>query len=415
MKLYKIFLLLLVFSATAHTQTLKEIIYATLENNYNIQASLTQDRAKKSSLESVDNTYLPQVTLGVNYSRLDLDTREVQVKNTTNGFLKLDVNLYDGGRNQAIKNQKMYEYKSSVFRTTATKKETILQVITLFYQTQTILENIKVFQEKSDTLKAQYERIQIKYDINMATIDEVLKLKSEYETNQFAVEELKFQKIELMQNLNLLSNLKITSLSDSTLPKIENIEFIESENVKSLTMGIKAQDEAINIVSAITTPQFNIENTLSAYDYNDYNERLLSDLPDQQNQLMLSLTCNLYDTVSADKIEATRLEKVSSQQRVTFVKEQEKINFYVAKKKLRTQQLKIDSLKSAVKMGITVFEMIDIKYQNGLVDNITYLDALSKKTYNQALYAKALNDYEIAKANYYLSSGMNYEDALATW
>jgi hypothetical protein len=36
--------------------------------------------------------------------------------------------------------------------------------------------------------------------------------------------------------------------------------------------------------------------------------------------------------------------------------------------------------------------------------NITYLDALSKKIYNLALYKQALNDYEIAKANYYFSS-----------
>jgi len=47
-----------------------------------------------------------------------------------------------------------------------------------------------------------------------------------------------------------------------------------------------------------------------------------------------------------------------------------------------------------------------------IVDNIAYLDALSKKIYNLALYKQALNDYEIAKANYYFMSGIEYKKIL---
>jgi len=63
-------------------------------------------------------------------------------------------------------------------------------------------------------------------------------------------------------------------------------------------------------------------------------------------------------------------------------------------------------------MGDSVYDMVKIKYQNGIVDNIAYLDALSKKIYNSALYKQALNDYEIAKANYYFSSGIKYKKIL---
>lgn len=88
------------------------------------------------------------------------------------------------------------------------------------------------------------------------------------------------------------------------------------------------------------------------------------------------------------------------------------MNFDLAKQRLSTQQLKINSLKSAVKMGKSVHEIITIKYQNGIVDNITYLDALSRKVFNEALYKQALNDYEIAKANYYFNSGVDYKSVL---
>ena len=115
------------------------------------------------------------------------------------------------------------------------------------------------------------------------------------------------------------------------------------------------------------------------------------------------------------RIEVAQLEKLASQERLNFKKEQEKMNFDLAKQKLNTQQLKINSLKSAVSMGKSVYELITIKYQNGIVDNVTYLDALSKKVFNEALYKQALNNYEIAKANYYFNSGVDYRSILKKW
>ncbi len=412
MILYKKVLLLISLATVVNATTLKEIIFSTLENNNNIKASMIENQAKQKSFNSVENIYNPTATIGVNYSRLDLDTREVQVGATTNGFFKIGLNLYDGGKNQAIKNQKNHEYKASVLNTITTKKETVLQVVTLFFQIKTVTDSIKVFEEKSETLKAQYERMQIKYDIKMATIDEVLKFKSEYETNQYIVQDLKYQKINLLQNISLLSDIDVKNLDNSTLPEIQNILFKDSENIEALKIGIKAIDESINIASSVNRPQLSLNNSLNIYDYSDYNEKVLTDLPDKQNQLTLSLTYNLYDSISKDKIESVRLEKMIAKEKLTFLKKQEKINFELSKKKLATQQLKIDSLKSAVEMGQSVYDIVKIKYQNGIVDNITYLDALSKNTYNQALYKQALNDYEIAKANYYFSSGIDYKTIL---
>jgi outer membrane protein TolC len=60
--------------------------------------------------------------------------------------------LYDGGRNEAIKKQKFHEYQSSLLNTTKSKKELILQIVTLFYQAKSIDENIKALNQKANTL-----------------------------------------------------------------------------------------------------------------------------------------------------------------------------------------------------------------------------------------------------------------------
>lgn len=415
MILYKKILLLVLLASGVNATTLKDIILSTLENNDNIKAAIIENQVRQTSFNSVENIYNPTVTIGINHSRLDWDKRESQVGATTTGFLKIAADLYAGGKNIAIKKQKEYESKSSVFNTTITKKETVLQVVTLFFQIKTVTDNIKVFEEKGETLKAQYKRMKTKYDIKMVTIDEVLKLQSEYESNQYTIEDLKYQKTNLLQNLRLFANKDIKTLDNSTLPKVQNIDFKESENIEALKLGIKAIDENVKVIASINKPQLKVENSLSKFDYNDYNNNTLKDLPTQQNQLTISLSYNFFDTVSKKKIEAARLESLASKQKLTFIKKQEKMKFDLAKKKLITQRLKINSLKSAIKMGQSVYDIIKIKYNNGIVDNITYLDALSKNVYNQALYKQALNDYEIAKANYYFSSGVNYKDILKSW
>ena len=412
MKLFKKLLLISSLVVTSNATTLKEIINDTLHNNLNLKALEIQNQSLQKNYESVENIFNPSLNVGINYLQLDGDTRAVQVGSTTTAFAKFSTSLYDGGKSSAIKEQKKYEYKSAKQSTDTTKRETILKAVTLFFQTKTIQENIKVFEEKTTALEAQYKRVKIKYDIKMATIDEVLKLKSEYESTEYLIEELKYQKEELLQNLSLLTNKNITFLDDSKLPTLQNIDYKESSSVESLKLSLKAQNEVTNITSSVNLPQLKLEDSFNVYSYNDYNSKILTDLPDKQNQLMLTLSYNLFDTTSKDKIEALRLAHLASKQKLEYVKNQEKMIFNLATKKLITLQHKLNSLKSAVEMGNSVYDMVKIKYQNGIVDNIAYLDALSKKIYNIALYKQALNDYEIAKANYYFSSGKDFETFL---
>jgi len=54
--------------------------------------------------------------------------------------------------------------------------------------------------------------------------------------------------------------------------------------------------------------------------------------------------------------------------------------------------------------------MIKAKFNAGIVDQVTYLDALSEKTASEARFEKAHNDFEIAKANYYFASNNNIKE-----
>ena len=122
---------------------------------------------------------------------------------------------------------------------------------------------------------------------------------------------------------------------------------------------------------------------------------------------------NLYDTSTNAKKRSIMFAKRKAREQLKYNSEKERMLYDLARKKLRTQKAKIASARAALKMAKRVYKSAKIKYDNGMIDIITYLDALSKKTLNQALYYKALNDYEIAKANYYFVSGDNYRRVIS--
>jgi outer membrane protein TolC len=408
MKLYKILFILVFTIIHIEATSLDEIIKNTIKNNDNLKSLKNISKAKKENFNSVKNTLNPKVNIGTKYLQLGDDIRNIQVEKTTTSYIDFSLNLYDGGKSEAIKRQKKYEFESSTLDHTQNTKDIIQNIITLFFQTKTIEDTIEALSEKSKVLKAQYQRIKTKYDINMATIDEVLKLQAEYEANQYTIDELKYQREQFIQNLNILSGLKIKKLDNISLDNINNISYKESENIRSLKLDINSQNENINIASSVLKPQIKLEDSYNIYNYDNYNSTLLTDLPSNQNQLMFLVSLNIFDTTTKSKIESSKLTKQALKQKLNYEIKQEKMLFNLAKQKLITQKSKIKSLKSAVDMSNSVYDIIKVKYQNGVVDNITFLDALSKKTYNTALYKQALNDYEIAKIDYYFKSGSDY-------
>lgn len=410
--LYKKLIILTLLPLALSATTLKSLLQMTLKNNINIKAMNYDIKSKKQTLKSVSNIYNPTVNIGANYNKTDLDIRSTQVGTTSTGYLKFGIELYNGGKNSSIKRQKSFELKSIKLESDASTKEILLQAVTLFYQIVTTEENIKAYKEKSKALYAQYKREKQKYDLQMITIDEVLKLQSEYESNKYIITDLKYQRENLYENLSLLAGQKINTLESSKLPEMMNLNYKPSTNIEALKANIKAINENIVIADAIKRPKIKLEDTLSVYNYANYNENLLKDLPDNQNQLMLSFSLNLYDSSSSNKRQSAMLAKLTKKEQLNYAKSKEKMLFRLATKKLFTQKEKIKSAKSALEMANSVYDIIKTKYENSVVDNITYLDALSKKTINKALYNQALNNYEIAKANYYFTSGVDYKKVL---
>jgi len=110
----------------------------------------------------------------------------------------------------------------------------------------------------------------------------------------------------------------------------------------------------------------------------------------------------LYDDGQLRKSkEALQYQKMSLESLSIHSQREQRMNFKVAKSRLKSIRAKFKSAKSALRASRSTYSSIVKKYEVGLVDNIAYLDALKKQTISQARYKSTRYDYEVAKSIYY--------------
>jgi len=397
---------------TVNAMGLKSMLNYTLEHNSNVKSQSYNISSKAQDYKSVSSILKPSVDIGASYSKLNLDVADTQIGQSAVGFVKFGLNLYDGGKSKSIKREKRLRVKLAKLSKTDTIKQTLLQVVTLYFNIQTIEDEIKSFRFKSKALLRDYKSTKQKYSLQMITYDEVLKIKSEYEENKYQIEELKYQREEAYRNLSLLVGKKIKHIRRARFDTIKHLHYKPSSTIKALQTNVAILNESKKQVEANKKPKVRLEDTLSVYSYNDYDRVRLRNLPHTQNKISLTVSMNLYDTSTNAKKRSIIFAKKQAQEQLKYNSQKERMLYDLARKKLLTQKSKIASARSALNMSKSVYNSARVKYKNGIIDIITYLDALSRKTINQALYKKALNDYEIAKANYYFVSGSNYKSII---
>ena len=129
-------------------------------------------------------------------------------------------------------------------------------------------------------------------------------------------------------------------------------------------------------------------------------------LIDHQNTLSLSGNMRLFDKGRiAKQSEAVKYQKLALLSQIEQSKKDQKMQFRLAGKNLRTMQAKLRSAKSALKAAKSTYDVIRQKFEVGLVDNIAFLDALAQKTLTEARYKETVYDNEIAKSLYYYYAG----------
>lgn len=395
-----------------------ETLYSLLEHAGNnneliVSKSLSRD-AKQSEVKSSENSYYPTIDAGAFYQRYD-EANPMSPGTTYGASATIGLDIYSGGEKSYTLEQKKDEYSASRFEYEAAKKNMSLSIVQDFYNIKTFESSLEAREEAAIAVKAQLERMKKFFDVSLATSDDVDRLQSAYDQNIYAIESIKFEILSLKKSLELKVSKKIQNLEDASFKKVDNSNTEELDSIKALRATQSSLLNASETIDSYYYPQIRLEDTYSFYGYEDEPQLqgFTIELPENQNKIMATVNMRLFDfgTIAEAK-ESVILNAKALSQQISYQNKEQKMNQELALERINTANLNIKSAKSALKSANNALKTITEKYNNAIVDNVTYLDALSSQVDAKSTYETSLNNLEISYALYYFYNGKKLEEFL---
>jgi len=389
--------------------SLKSLLHLANKNNQLIQAKEYNTLSKAKAIESANSDFWPTIDLGATISKIT-PTPSTGAGESASVYLNAKVQLCDGGRKKALKRAKIYQYQASKFEKEAFAKSVELKIVNSYYTVLKLQALLKALRGQAIDIKAQLARVKRFKSAGLATDDEVYKLQSVLEANRYNIENTKLNLKRAYENLRLQSGVRVKALKYSHFREPRHhLHFIPNEKSKILQANANAIAQNAKAVMAGYKPQVILQDTLSATHLDDIKPTPFSkntSMNINQNRISLSVNMRLYDNGKLSKEhEVLQYKKMAlNSQRAYAIKEQ-KMQFRLAKANIKAIRAKLRSAQKELHFAKKNFEKVKKMYENGIVDNISFLDAMNAKTLAIAKYKETKYDLELAKAMLYYYAG----------
>jgi len=389
-----------------YAESLGELIDLSLQNQL-IKSTEKNIDSIQSQYKSVQNKYLPKVTIGTTYSNTNEETATTPDSSLIS-YANINFVAYDGGKKSAIYDVYKNNIKSASENLQSLKNDISIQVVRHYFNYYSLIAQKEAKQKEIEQLKAQYKRLERFLDVGTATSDEVDKIIARVENANVALHESELSIQIILHNLHYLVSKNITLDSGSSVKKIEFLEQHKRSDIKALEYDMKTLLSNAKATKSSNHPIISINNTFNKYNLNYKNQAYQNNAIDSQNIFKVSLAWKIFDFSSTTNAYESVYKKYQSlKYKYEYEKNKANIDLQLTIKSFDISKLKIVSAKLALKASLATYETIEKKYQNGLVDNVAYLEALSEKYNAISFLKKAQYDLEIKKANIIYHSGKN--------
>jgi outer membrane protein TolC len=405
-KLYFIFLVPLFLSA----QNLEELINLSIQNKL-VDSSQKSLDSIKDEYESIKSGYMPSLDVGANHSITDKETSSVP-KNSSKAYASLSYELYDGGKKSDVYDSYESTIKSNEESILALKNDIALTVITYYYNYLSFISQKEAKIKEIEQLDSEMSRLSRFLDAGTTTEDEVQKIISRLENSKVVLQELELQIVTVLHNLEYITGQKVSIDAGSHINELENDAQIDSRfDLKSLEYDLDTKLANSRSEKSGYLPTITLDNTFTYYDSDYNNDAFESNALDHQNIATASLKWNIFSFGETKyKYESKYKEYLSSKLNYEYEKNKANVDLQLAIKAYDISKLKIKSSEANLKAATTTYDVIKSKYQNGLIDNVAFLESLSEKFTALSQLRTSQNDLEIKKANILYYSGKKLEE-----
>ena len=402
-------LILWLFPIFAFSGNLEQLLNFA-EQNKQVEASRYSLEASKEKEYATKSSYLPSLTLGANQT-FNQESNAFTPEKSTTGSATLAFTIYDGGKREASFEQQQALVKSATFSLASIQNNISLDVIYYYYNYLSTLASKESTLKKMEQLEAERYRLEKFLSVGAITADELQKILS-------SIEQTKVDLLTLDNSLNNISNTLeyltgqevIVEKGSTIVYKDINVDESKRLDILALEESLKSNKSEIEIAKAPNKPTLVLQDTYSKYDF-DYPTQV--DSLEQQNSVQLAMEWKIFDFGStSSNAQAAYLNYLAKNSELAYTKYKAKASFKNAQNSYKTSLAKIEAAKSKLQASEMTYELVKKKFQQGIVNNVTYLDALSDKFNSNTQLQTALNEVEYQKAVLLYEMGENIKGAI---
>jgi outer membrane protein len=406
----KKFLFLSLFPLFAFSGNLNELLNLA-EQNKQVEASRYSLEASKEKEYATKSAYMPNLTLGATQT-FNQESNMFAAEKDTTGTATLAFTIYDGGKREASFEQQQALVKSATFSLASVQNNISLDVIYYYYNYLSTLANKESTLKKMEQLEAERNRLEKFLSVGAITADELQKIVS-------SIEQTKVDLLTLDNTLNNISNTleyltgeQVSVEKGSTIVYKENTNNEENKRLDILALeeSVQSNKSEIKMAKSPNLPTIALQNTYSKHDF-DY--PVATENLKEQNSVQLSMQWKIFDFAStSSNAQAAYLNYLSKNSELSYAKYKAKASFKNAQNSYKTSLAKIEAAKAKLQASEMTYELVKKKFQQGIVNNVSYLDALSDKFNSNSQLQTALNEVEYQKAVLLYEMGENIKGAI---
>ena len=252
-----IFLIALLSSAVGFAQdsllTKQEVISRALQENFGIRIAKNEVNIADNNQSILNSGYLPSLTglAGANYDLNDritepedgeiVDQRGIE-SNRYNASINVGYTLFDGlGRYYNYKSLKE-QYDLSELQARETIENTILQIMSVYYEIARLTENINVLEETLEISQNRVTRAEYQFEYGQANNLVVLNARVDVNNDSISLIETEQQLRNTKRDLNVLTNREATASEfavDTTVTFVTDLElenFIDKAEINNVSL-----------------------------------------------------------------------------------------------------------------------------------------------------------------------------------
>lgn len=405
-KLYYIFLTPLFL----YGQNLEELVNLSIQNKL-IDSSKQNIESIKDEYKSVKSGYLPSLDLGAKYSLNDEETASAPKKGLSTSA-SLTYILYDGGKKSDVYDGYESTIKSGEESLEALKNDISLAVINYYYNYLSLISQKDAKLKEIEQLQSQKDRLSRFLSAGTTTEDEVQKIISRVESAKVNLQEIELETVTILHNLEYITGSKVSITEGSNVKELAKIpESSQRFDIKSLEYDLKTKQSNSQAQKSDYLPTITLNNTYSYYDSNYDNNTYQASSLDHQNTLSANLAWNVFSFgKTQNAYESKQKAYLASKSNYEYQKNKADVDLQLAVKSYEIAKAKISSAKENLKAAQSAYDVIKSKYENGLIDNVAYLESLSEKYSAISQLETSINDLEIKKANIIYQSGERLQE-----